>query len=485
MAERADVVVLGMGPGGEEVAGRLAEAGLDVVGVEGRLLGGECPYWGCIPSKMILRAAGLLAEARRIPGMAGTSTVVADWAPVARRIRDEATDNWDDRVAVERFESNGGRFVRGWGRLAGPGRVVVGDLELEAGRAVVVATGTQPWVPPVPGLGTVEFWTNREAIEATDPPSSLLVLGGGAIGVELAQAFARFGSVVTVMEAAPDLLPAEEPEAGQLLGEALGADGIAVHTGAQVQRVDRSPEGISVTLAGAETLTAERLLVATGRCADLGAFDVGSVGLEERARFITVDDRLRAGPRLWAVGDVTGVGAFTYMAVYQARIALEDILGRDPAPALYRAVPRVTFTDPEVGSVGPTCDLARPQFWVLTDDLQLDSIAGTVGAEGGSPWTNITAGRSERDDRFSARVMRTRPPPDPRDQVRSTVGPRSSFSGRPVLPPASRLGSSAGAPLAPFCGASAFRRAAARSRASKSSCIAAPTCSTCGSTCTT
>src|SRR4030088_3222397 len=151
MTEQADVVVLGMGPGGEEAAGKLAEAGLDVVGIEKKLLGGECPYWGCVPSKMMIRAANLLTEGRRIPGMAGTSTVSPDWAPVARRIRDEATDNWDDRVAVERFEKKGGRFLRGQGRIAGPGRVAVGDIDIEVGKAIVVATGTKPVIPPIPG----------------------------------------------------------------------------------------------------------------------------------------------------------------------------------------------------------------------------------------------------------------------------------------------------------------------------------------------
>jgi len=172
MVERADVIVLGMGPGGEHVAGLLAEEGLDVVGIDGRLVGGECPYWGCVPSKMMLRAAGLLADARRVAGIAGSVRVTPDWAPVAKRIRAEATDNWDDRVAVERFESKGGRFVRGWGRLSGERQVAVGEREIEASRAIVVNTGTEPWAPPIPGLAEVAYWTNRDAIEATEVPSS-------------------------------------------------------------------------------------------------------------------------------------------------------------------------------------------------------------------------------------------------------------------------------------------------------------------------
>jgi len=159
VAERADAIVIGMGPGGEEVAGKLAEAGLTVIGIEKELVGGECPYWGCVPSKMMIRGADLLAEGRRIPGVSGTSTVTPDWAPVAKRIRKEATDSWDDRVAVERFEKKGGHFVRGAGRLAGPGRVSINGTTYEASKAVVIATGTSPSIPPIPGLADVRYWT--------------------------------------------------------------------------------------------------------------------------------------------------------------------------------------------------------------------------------------------------------------------------------------------------------------------------------------
>ena len=179
----------GSGPGGEEVAGRLAEAGLAVVGIDGGLVGGECPYWGCIPSKMMIRAANLLAEGRRVPGMAGESTVTPDWAPVARRIREEATDDWDDTVAVKRLEGKGARFVRGWARIDGPGRVVVGDRAFEATKAMVLGVGAKAWAPPIPGLAEVPYWSNREAIECEVLPASLVVLGGGAIGLELGQVF--------------------------------------------------------------------------------------------------------------------------------------------------------------------------------------------------------------------------------------------------------------------------------------------------------
>ena len=258
-----------MGPGGEHAAGTLAEAGLSVAGVEGRLVGGECPYWGCVPSKMMIRAGNLLAEARRIPGMAGQAEVRADWAPVARRIRDEATDNWDDTVAADRFTGLGGILVRGHGRITAPGEVNVAPAAgqngapqvLRASRGVVIATGSKPAVPPIPGLAGAPFWTNHEAIEAEHAPESLVVLGGGAIGAELAQVFARFGSRVTVAEGADRLLPLEEPEAGELLAEVFGREGITVRTGRHAAAVAYSPTaGFTVTLKGGEELSGAALL---------------------------------------------------------------------------------------------------------------------------------------------------------------------------------------------------------------------------------
>jgi len=306
---------------------------------------------------MMIRAANLLAEARRIDGMSGHADVAPAWAPVADRIRDEATDDWNDRVAVDRFTGKGGRFVRGRGRLVGPGAVEVDGERYEARRAVVLATGTVPAIPPIAGLSETPYWTNREAIEAKTLPDSLLVLGGGAVGLELAQVYARFGVGVTVVEALDRLLPAEEPESSTLVQSALEADGITVRTGTRATAVVHDGDVFTVTAGG--DLRAERLLVAVGRRADLGQLGVDSVGLEPGAPAVAVDERMRAGERLWAVGDVTGHGAFTHMAMYQAGIAVRDILGQDGPPADYRAVPRVTFTDPEIGSVGLTEDQAR------------------------------------------------------------------------------------------------------------------------------
>jgi pyruvate/2-oxoglutarate dehydrogenase complex dihydrolipoamide dehydrogenase (E3) component len=357
--EQVDVVVVGMGPGGEEVAGRLAESHLDVVGIDQRLLGGECPYYGCVPSKMMIRAANALAEGRRIPQLAGQSRVTPDWAPVAARIRNEATDDWNDKAAVERFEGKGGRFVRGRGRLTGSNSVTVGDREFAARRAVVLNTGTDPAIPPIPGLAGTPLWTNREAITATEVPESLLVLGGGAVGVELAQVYSRFGARVTVVEAAPNLLPLEEPESGALLAEVFRREGIGVRVGAKAVGVRHGDRGFTLELESGESLIAQQLLVATGRKVDLAAIGLGAIGVDTAARVVPVDARLRVAPGVWAVGDITGKGAFTHVSMYQAEIVVADILGDTGVPpADYRALPRVTFTDPEVASVGMTYEQA-------------------------------------------------------------------------------------------------------------------------------
>ncbi|MFF4877164.1 dihydrolipoyl dehydrogenase family protein [Micromonospora sp. NPDC000668] len=394
--ELVDVVVVGLGVGGEEVAGRLAEAGLSVVGIERDLVGGECPYWGCIPSKMMIRAANALAEARRVDGLAGTAQVQPDWAPVAKRIREEATDTWDDTVAVRRFTDRGGRFVRGSGRLDGSGRVRVGDQVFQARHGIVLGTGTRPSVPPIAGLADTPYWTNHQAIEVEQLPESLLVLGGGAIGLELAQVFARFGVRITVVEALDRVLALEEPEASEVAAAALRADGVEIHTGVRAERVEHDGSRFTLHGAGGAEFTADRLLVVTGRRAHLDELGLDTVGLDAAQRYLPVDDRLHVSDGIWAVGDVTGEGAFTHIAMYQAGIVIADVLanarqakaGPDASGtasvvggamgaasslgasgssgsagsvprADYRALPRVTFTDPEVGAVGLTEGQAR------------------------------------------------------------------------------------------------------------------------------
>jgi pyruvate/2-oxoglutarate dehydrogenase complex dihydrolipoamide dehydrogenase (E3) component len=360
--QHTDVVVIGLGPGGEYAAGTLAEAGLHVTGVESRLVGGECPYFGCVPSKMMIRAANLIAETRRVPGMAGTSSVTPDWAPVARRIRDEATDDWNDQVAADRFTGKGGHLVRGRGKITAPGQVTVtgadGTRVFRARKGIVINTGTDPAIPPIDGLDGTPFWTNRDIVQAERVPGSLIVLGGGAIGAEFAQVFARFGAAVTAIEALPRLVAFEEPEASELLERIFKAEGITVRTGARADRVSHDGRRFTVHL-GHEAYTADRLLVSTGRRTDLDALGVAAAGLDPRAHFIETDGRMRAAEGVWAIGDITGKGAFTHMSMYQAAVAVRDILGQAGEPADYRAVPRVTFTDPEIGSVGRTEEQAR------------------------------------------------------------------------------------------------------------------------------
>ena len=394
-----DVVVVGMGPGGEHVAEELAKAGLSVAGVEDRLVGGECPYWGCVPSKMMIRAADLLAEGRRIRAIAGTAVISPDWAPVAKRIRAEATDSWHDKVAADRFASVGGTLFRGRGSMAGPGLVsvrsnVAGHAVLRARRGVVLDPGTAPAIPPIGGLADTPYWTNREIIESEEVPQSLIVLGGGAIGSELAQVFARFGASVTVVEALSQLLPLEEPESGSLLAAVFKQEDITVRTGVAAESVSHQGDQFSVKLASGEELTGDRLLVATGRRANLAGLGIGAIGLDAGARTIETDERLRAAPGVWAIGDVTGKGAFTHMSMYQAAIVIDDILGRPHHPAEYHAVPRVTFTDPEIGSVGLTEAQASEKYGadVRTGTSQIqDSARGWIHKAGNDGFIKLVA----------------------------------------------------------------------------------------------
>ena len=362
MSEREfDVVVIGMGPGGEYVATKLGGAGVPVAAVEDRLVGGECPYWGCIPSKMMIRAGNLLAEGRRIPGMAGASAIWPDWAPVALRIR-EATHSWNDEAAADRFTSMGGTLYRGHGTITGPASVSVGDSVLTARRGIVIGTGTAPSIPPVDGLADTPYWTSRQAIEADQVPRSLVVLGGGAVGVELAQVFARFGTAVTVIEALDRLLAQDEPESSELITKIFRGEGITVHTGAWAKSVSHDGSAFTIALKGGAEVTAERLLVATGRKADLASLGVAAIGQDEHASSLEVDENMRAAPGVWALGDVVGKGAYTHVSLYQGRIILDQLLGRPHHPAEYHAVPRVTFTDPEIGTVGLTEAQARERL---------------------------------------------------------------------------------------------------------------------------
>jgi pyruvate/2-oxoglutarate dehydrogenase complex dihydrolipoamide dehydrogenase (E3) component len=349
-----DVVVLGVGTCGEDLSLQLLDAGLDVVGIEAALVGGECAYWACIPSKVMIRAASLLAGAEQIDGMAGRAAVTPNWAPVAARIRTEVTGGWDDSTAVERFVARGGRLIHGRGKLTGPDMVAVDEQTFTARRGIVIATGSKPAIPHIPGLADAADWTTHDIIQAETLPESLIVLGGGAVGCELGQMLTRFGVAVTIVEGSDRLLAHEEPEASATIDGAFEADGIRVHTGVLATSVGSSPDSVNVQLSSGAEIAAERLLVAAGRAVDLSGLGLESAGIETGGRFLDVDDHLRVADGIWAIGDVTGKAMFTHVAVHQAGKVAAAIMGKNPPPARYTAVPRVTFTAPEVGAVGMT-----------------------------------------------------------------------------------------------------------------------------------
>jgi pyruvate/2-oxoglutarate dehydrogenase complex dihydrolipoamide dehydrogenase (E3) component len=358
VATEVDVVVVGLGPGGEAVASKVVQGGLEVLAVDQHLVGGECPYYGCVPSKMMIRAANSLAEGRRIRDLAGTSEVSADWTPVAKRIAEEATDHWDDTVAVERLRDSGVRFVRGHAVLVGDREIEVAGERYRARRGVVLNTGTSPAVPPIEGLDQTPYWTNRDAVQVTELPASLAVIGGGAIGVELAQAFSRFGVRVSVIEVVDRLVAVEEPEASALVTDVFGREGIQVLVDSEIGSVAYADGHFAVELDG-QTLEADKLLVAAGRRANLSDLGLETVGLDPTERSLATDGRMRVQDGLWAIGDITGKGAFTHMSMYQSAVAARDVLGEQGPEAAYHAVPRVTFTDPEIGAVGMTESQAR------------------------------------------------------------------------------------------------------------------------------
>ncbi len=367
-----DVVVIGLGPGGEHAAIVLAGKGVDVVAIDERLVGGECPYFGCVPSKMMIAAATLVREAGRIDGMAGSVETTTDWGPVARRIRDEATDDWDDKAGVERLVGAGATFVRGRGRITAPRTVTVDGTSYVARKGIILNTGTTPSAPPVHGLADTPFWTNREVVRLTELPGSLIVLGAGPIGCELAQVFATFGVEVTVIEVAERIIAVEEPEASEILAKAFAADGIEVITGVHIDEVSHAEDRFTIVLEEDRTVQADRLLVAAGRRNNLADLGLEHVGLDPLARALEPDERMRVADGVWAVGDITGKGAFTHVSMYQADVVIRDVLGEDGPWADYRAVARVTFTSPEVASVGLSEQAARDRgldVRVATGDL--------------------------------------------------------------------------------------------------------------------
>jgi pyruvate/2-oxoglutarate dehydrogenase complex dihydrolipoamide dehydrogenase (E3) component len=344
------VVILGGGSTGEAAAGALRtfEPETPITLVESGLVGGECSYYACMPSKSLLRPPEAIAAARLVPGAAEAVTGTID---VERAFwhRDQVTGNLDDSSQEDWLADRDIQLVRGRARVSGPGEVEVGDRTVAFAR-LLVATGSVPAIPPIPGLVDVGYWTNREATSTHEVPGRLIVIGAGPVGCELAQAFGRMGSAVTLVDLSDRLLAHDHPDAGKLLADALEGEGIALRLGDDVERVE---PGVRMHLAGGETVAADRILVATGRRANGDDLGLESLGVTVSERGVEVDERLRAADNVWAAGDVTGIAMFTHVGKYQARIAAADMAGRE-ARADYRAIPAVTFTDPQVASVGDT-----------------------------------------------------------------------------------------------------------------------------------
>jgi dihydrolipoamide dehydrogenase len=364
MSERFDVVVLGGGPAGEVAVNTLLKAGKRIALVESELIGGECTNWGCIPSKTLLRPAELHGQSAR---SAGIDAPELDWRDLSD-YRDYIVSNHDDAKRVAGYEKRGVTVIKTAGEMAGPGRVEAGGRSLEAD-AIVVATGAEAVIPPIPGLAETGYWTNREVTALKEIPKSAVFVGGGAVAVELSQFLARFGCAVTIVQGPPRLADREDPQIGELLGKILEEDGIRLVLGRRAVAVRSDGDEKVVELDDGGEARGAEIVIATGRRPRTQGIGLESVGVEPGPHGIEIDERCRAADGVWAIGDVTGIAMFTHVGKYQGRIAATDVLGR-PAWADYRAVPRVVFTDPELAAVGMSEQAAK--------EAGIDAVTATI-----------------------------------------------------------------------------------------------------------